>query len=119
MWNPFKSKPLLSDEDRDFQFESFKWLLTHFGSTYFYDATNLVLPTDEFFPTEVSTNQDAAHLTFQQVLELAGLASWPVVLKAQKEDPDLQVAPTVVVQITNTGPAGTFSVDENEKVTIT
>jgi len=119
MWNPFKSKPLLSEEDREFQFQNFKWLLTHFGGPYFYDTTNLVLPTDTYFPSEVSSNQDAAHSTFQHVLEHAGLANWPVNLEVQEADPNLEVSPTIVIRNTDTSPAGTFSVDENEKVKIT
>jgi len=73
MWNPFKSKPLLSEEDRAFQYESYKWLLTHFGGPYFYDTTRLVLPTDQYFPTEVSSNLDAAQSTFKCVALLVSM----------------------------------------------
>lgn len=119
MWNPFKSKPLLSEDEREFQFDSFEWLLKHFGGRDFYDTTNLVLPTDKYFPGEVTSNQDAAYSTFQKVLEHAGLTDWPVVLEAQDLDPNVVVSPTVVIQNTESSPAGTFCVDENEQVKIT
>jgi len=95
------------------------WLLKNFGGPDFYDSTNLILPTDEYFPSEVTSNQNAAHSTFLKVLEHAGLANWPVVLEAQELDPNLVVAPTVIVQNTEISPAGTFRIDDNEEVKIT
>jgi len=119
MWNPFKSKPLLSADEREYQVDSFKWLIKYFGDSEFYENTSLILPTDKYFPNEVTSNRDAAHSTFQQVLEHAGLSNWPVTLEAQSLDPDTVVAPTIVVQNTDASPAGTFRVDENHEVKIT
>lgn len=119
MWNPFRSKPLLSIEDRDFQLECFKWLLKHFGGENFYKEVALVLPTKEFFPTEVNSGEDAVKSTFTQVKKYAGMEDWPCNLVAQEEDPDLIVAPTIVLQNTEHNPLGTYSANENNEVTIT
>jgi len=119
MWNPFKTKPLLSANDREFQLDCFEWLLKYFGGPTFYDGANLILPTDNYFPNQVTSNQDAAYATFQQVLEHAGLSDWPVTLEAQQEDVSSVVSPTVVIQNADASPAGTFKIDENNKVTIT
>lgn len=119
MWNPFKPKPLLSEDDRNYQFDCYKWLLKYYGGPNFYDTTKIILPTDEYFPSQVESSQDAAELTFQRVLEYAGLADWPVILEVQETDPNLVVAPTINIQNAEISPAGTFRVDDNEKVKIT
>jgi hypothetical protein len=50
MFGLFKSKPILSQEDTDFQIATYKWLLKHFGAADFYEDSKLILSTREFFP---------------------------------------------------------------------
>lgn len=119
MWNPFRKQPLLRAEDRQFQIECYEWLLKHFGGVEFYQETHLVLPTREHFPLEVSSNEEAARATFSQVKKYAGLESWPCELKAQEEEPNLLVAPTVAIRGVKQAPLGTFSANQNRGVTIT
>jgi len=118
MWGLFRSKPILSEEDQWFQVECYKWLLSNFGGDHFYKNTKLVLPTKEFFPSKVNSNEDAAKITFEQVRKHAGLQDWPCKLVAQKKDPNFKVAPTVILQNTKSSPLGTFS-GKKKKVTIT
>jgi hypothetical protein len=55
MFSWFKLKPLLSEEDRQFQLATFRWLLKHFGGQDFFDNTQLVLPTNTFFPVTLGS----------------------------------------------------------------
>ena len=119
MWNPFKSKPLLSEEDELFQVETYRWLLTHFGGSHFYDGTQLILPTEEFFPLLVNSQEEAAQSTFVQVQKYSGLENWPCILEIQEEDPNLVVGETLIVQNVEQNPHGTFSVNENNEAVIT
>lgn len=119
MWNPFRSKPLLSKEDEQFQVECYKWLLTHFGGDDFYHETQLILPTKEFFPVSVDSQESAAQVTFEQVKKYAGLEKWPCTLVPQDDDTDPVVAPTLVVQNVEQGPLGTYSSDNSNRITIT
>lgn len=119
MWNPFRKKPLLSEEDTLFQIESFRWLLTHFGGDEFYEEAQLVLPTREYFPSIVNSKESAAKTTLEQVMKYAGMENWPVSLQAQEEDSNLHVAPTLVVKNIEQNPLGTFSVNEKSEATIT
>ena len=119
MWNPFKSKPLLKEDDELFQIETYRWLLTHFGGEHFYKKTQLILPIEEFFPTKINSPQQAVQETFQQVKNYAGLEKWPCILQEQEEDPNLVVAETLVVQNTEHNPHGTFSINENNEAIIT
>ncbi|HMT92943.1 MAG TPA: hypothetical protein PKD81_08130 [Thiolinea sp.] len=102
-----------------FQIECFRWLLRHFGGDYFYKQTQLVLPTREFFPSIVNSDELAAQMTFEQVKQLAGLKNWPVKLQAQTPDPELKIAPTLSIKYPNSSPLGTFSVTANQEAIIT
>lgn len=119
MRNPFKSKPVLAEQDLLFQIETYRWLLTHFGGDDFYKNTVLVLPTKEFFPAVVSSKDMTVKETFEQVKKYAGMSEWPCKLEAQKEDPNPILAPTIVLQNTQNNPLGTFSTNTNNEAIIT
>ncbi len=119
MLNIFKPKPLLSKEDQEFQHASYAWLLKHFGGNDFYKDAQLILPTKDFFPAQVNSPEEAAQTVFNQVKKYAGLEDWSCTLIAQEEDPNLVVAPTLVVRGIENNPSGTFSVDENNEAVIT
>lgn len=115
----FKTKPLLSNEDTEFQIATFKWLLKNFGGSDFHDTTVLILPTEEFFPTKVETADEAAFETFNSVKKYAGLQNWPCLLIAQEEDIETRVAPTVSIQNAPTNPLGTFQATGSNEIVIT
>lgn len=119
MWNIFKTKSLITIEDKDFQIECFTWLLTHFGGPDFYQSTDLILPTEEFFPSKVTSEKEAADTTFRQVMKHAGLEDWPVHLEEQERDVDPLVNATTVIQNLDIPTGGTFRVSESDEVTIT
>lgn len=119
MWNPFRNKPLLSEEDERFQIETYRWLLTHFGGDTFYRDIRLILPTKDFFPSEIDSVENGVQYLFKQVKFYMGLQEWPCKLVEQEEDPNMVVAPTVVVQNVEQNPLGTFSVSDNKEVVIT
>lgn len=115
----FKSKPLLSHSDIEFQVATFKWLLKNFGGDDFYKTTDLVLPTKQYFPDEVDSPEAAALATFESVKKHANMESWDCKLQVQEEDVNPLVAPTMVVQNGPTSPNGTFQATENNEVIIT
>lgn len=119
MWDLFKTKALLSEEDRNFQHACYDWLLKYFGGEDFYNKAQLILPTEEYFPLRVDSAIDAAEITFAQVKKHAGMEDWPCTLQAQEDDPNLVVAPTLVVQNVEHNPHGTFSANGKNEVTIT
>ena len=75
--------------------------------------SNLVKPTDEFFPDGGNTQSELAESIFRQVKQHAGMSKWPCRLQAQKADPSVIVAPTVVLQGAPVSPLGTFACDSN------
>lgn len=119
MWNPFKKRPLLTEENELFQIETYRWLLTHFGGADFYNETNLILPTEDFFPLKFKTEDEITCYTFEQVKKYSGLEKWPCKLEIQDEDPNLHVADFLVVQGVENNPHGTFSINEENEAVIT
>mgnify|MGYP000451072419 CR=1 FL=1 len=115
----FKTKPLLSQSDIEFQVATFKWLLKNFGGDEFYKITELVLPTKEYFPSKVDTAEGAASETFEAVKKHAGLEDWRCKLEIQEEDVNPVVAPTIAIQNAPTSPHGTFQATEENEVVIT
>lgn len=115
----FKSKPLLSQSDIEFQVATFKWLLKNFGGDDFYKTTELVLPTKEYFPSKVDSPEGAASETFEAVKKHAGLENWMCKLEIQEEDANPVVAPTLAIQNAPTSPHGTFQATEENEVVIT
>jgi len=108
MFHFFKSKPILSEQDREFQIETYKWLLRHFGGKEFYEEAQLVLPTREYFPSKVDSPEEAAEETFETVKKYAGMEKWPCQLIAQEEDIDPVVGETLVIQNAPRSALGTF-----------
>lgn len=119
MFKLFKSKPLLSQPDIEFQVATFKWLLKNFGGDDFYQTTELVLPTKEYFPSKVDSPEGAASETFEAVKKHAGLENWQCRLQAQEDDANPVVAPTLAIQNAPSSPHGTFQTTEENEVLIT
>ena len=106
----FKRKPILDKETSDWIFDTYEWALKSFGASIFFNQTELVLPTEEYFPDVLSSEDDLAESLFRRVRKYAGMEDWPCRLEAQDEDSSPFVSPTIVISGAPTGPAGTFSV---------
>ena len=119
MLNYFKKKRILSDEDYQFQIETYSWLLKYFGGDAFYKETALVLPTEEFFPESVDDLEEVAELTFKYVKKYANMDGWPCELCVQEPDPDRKIAPTVIIQGGDDSPLGTISAEDSNQIIIT
>jgi len=77
MFGLFEKKPLLDEETVEWLFDSFGWALENFDGDLFYEHTVLVLPTNQFFPGRVQSEQGMASLILDQVKSYAFIAHWP------------------------------------------
>jgi hypothetical protein len=118
LWNPFKRKPLLAEDDELFQLETWRWLLAYFGGEHFYKHIQLILPTEDYFPSKVTSPDEAVQATFDQVRRYAGLEQWPCLLEKQEDDPEIVVGETLIVQGVEQNPHGTFRINENDEAVI-
>lgn len=114
MFSLFKRKPVLTGEDLLFQLETYKWLMKYFGGEDFFHNTQLVLPTDQFFPLRVGSSDEAVIATFAQVQVHAGMAKWPSKLIRQEHDADPHLGHTLLVKGSPSTANGTFSLREGK-----
>lgn len=119
MFNFLKSKPILCEQDIDFQVRTYKWLLRNWGGDKFYKEVQLILPNKKYFPSEVKSPEEAAIETFEAVKKHAGLEEWPCKLIAHEEDIDPVVAETLAIQNTPKSALGTFEHTAEGEVIIT
>ena len=119
MWNLFGKKSLLPENDKYFQIECYRWLLTHFGGDEFFVEAKLILPTKDYFPGNVESSEEAIKAVFEQIKKYAGMQEWPCLLEQQEEDPNIVVGETLLIQGAPSGPLGTFSYNENNEACIT
>lgn len=107
-------------ETRQWLFDTFAWALTHFGSDMFYEHTQLVTPTDTYFPDDISNISEAeiAEKLFYQVKHHAGMDGWHCQLQPQAPNVNPRVG-YFAIQDTPLQPLGTFSMPTNQIKTVT
>lgn len=74
-----KPKPFLDPARRQWQFETFAWLLRGCGGYRTFLDTDLVLPIPEHFPDRGMQGHAAAAALFRRVRDHAGMADWPCI----------------------------------------
>lgn len=78
-------KPLLPDNEAQWIIDTFIWAFEHFDGQYFVEQSKVVLPTNEFFPGQVSSISAMAQQVFHQVVGFAGMQNWPIQLVAPQQ----------------------------------
>ncbi len=73
----FGNKPVLEESQSQWLFDVYAWSLDNFDASVFFQHTVLVLPTNEFFPGRVDSQQGMAELIFDRVKTYAGISHWP------------------------------------------
>ena len=101
----FDNTPLLDQASEQWLFDAYAWALDNFDAGLFYSDTQLVLPSNEFFPGRADNADEMANLMFDQVKRYAGVSHWPtyVVDHAQSGGSD---APRVEIKGDLRGPGG-------------
>ena len=80
MLSLFKTKPLVSKEEESWLIDAFIWACDNFDGQYFLEHTQVIEPTGQFFPDQVSSVEQMAQTVFKRVRDYAGLQVWPVQL---------------------------------------
>jgi hypothetical protein len=105
----FSPKPLLSEIERVWIYDTFAWALKNFGTDFFYEATTLVTPTTNYFPDKFDSLEELAECTFDRVKQLAGIKDWPCILMGQVKDDYGSLATSMSIEEWSDDAAGTFS----------
>ncbi|WP_441003974.1 hypothetical protein [Pseudocolwellia agarivorans] len=76
----FKSKPVVEDSVHNWVADTFSWAITHLNGDFLKHESQLILPTNEFFPGRVTSVHEMAQQVFSQTIKHAGMENWPLVL---------------------------------------
>lgn len=89
MRNPFRArpKPFLDASRREWQFDTFAWLLRNCGGYPKFLDTTLVLPTEEHFPDRGMSGHAGVAALFRRVRDHAGMADWPCTVQPESQEP--------------------------------
>lgn len=80
--NLIKSTPDLDQASQDWAIQTFSWALDNFETTVFQQESQLILPTNEFYPGRVSSIHEMAQAIFDKTLVYVGMQHWPLKLVA-------------------------------------
>ena len=83
-----KPKPFLDPARRQWQFETYAWLLRGCGGYQKFLDTDLVLPIPEHFPDRGMKGHAAATALFRRVRDHAGMADWPCIAEPSSASSD-------------------------------
>ncbi|HEY2346992.1 MAG TPA: hypothetical protein VGH80_14125 [Xanthomonadaceae bacterium] len=114
MFDWFRKRLLLDPVASEWIFAAFGWALLNFGTDFFRGATVLVKPSDRHFPDRIGDANQLVGSIFERVRVFAGMQAWPCKLAVQQADPNIHVAPTVLIKDAPQGPAGTFRMRSTE-----
>lgn len=81
MFNFWQTKDLINEADCEWMFATFAYLLTHFDHEEFYQRSQLIQPTDAFFPGQINDPKSMATTVFNTTLKYSGLQHWPFQLQ--------------------------------------
>lgn len=109
---------MLDESEQGFIENTYAWLLRNFGGDYFYKDTELVLPTDDFFPGKPSCRYDQAELTFLAIKKHMAIEEWPCKLIAIEDEVLTAVHSSLAISNPPSAPLGQFEVDDDENVNI-
>ncbi len=76
----FSNKPVIDEGSRAWIFDTFAWAVENLDGSYFKNKSELILPTNEFYPGKVSSVEEMAETIFSATLKYSGLQNWPIEL---------------------------------------
>lgn len=81
----FNTKPVIDENSRLWIFDTFEWAIEHFNSEVFKTETELVLPTNTFYPGRVGSIHEMASNIFTHTVQYAGMQNWPLTLVSPQQ----------------------------------
>lgn len=94
-----KSKPLLDDASRTWLEDCFTWAIDNFDGDFFKEHSQLILPSNQFYPGRVASVHEMASSIFEKTRQYAGLSQWPISFV----EPD-KYQPSALPSLTFNGP---------------
>ncbi|WNO09289.1 hypothetical protein [Teredinibacter sp. KSP-S5-2] len=76
----FTPRPLIDADTALWISDVFQWAIEHFDGKAFFQQTQLIQPSNAFFPGRVTSVHEKADSIFQHCLTYTGLTHWPFTL---------------------------------------
>jgi hypothetical protein len=78
--NFFKTKPVIDESSREWIFDTFSWCMQQLDGEFFQKNSELILPTNNFYPGSSKSVEEMAETIFSNTLKYSGMTSWPIKL---------------------------------------
>ncbi len=85
MLSLFKSKPLLDEQAQNWIVDTLVWAIERFDTAFFIEHTQIILPTNKYFPDQVQSIEAMSQSVFKHVIKYAGMQNWPIKLMQPAE----------------------------------
>ncbi len=76
----FKSQPVVDESVHNWVVDTYSWAITQFNGELLKHDTQLILPTNKFYPGRVSSVHEMAQQVFEQTVNYVGMQNWPLTL---------------------------------------
>ena len=102
----------IDQDELEWQFATFKWLMERFGGVEFFAASPPIIPDAQHFPITATSASERASQCFDLVRDMAGMRDWPCRLEAGEDDRLPQIVPGIAsTRASAPQPLGTYSVE--------
>jgi len=78
--NFFKAKPVVDETTREWIFDTFVWCIAELDGEFFQQNSELILPSNTFYPGSASCVEEMAETIFTKTIQYSGMTSWPIKL---------------------------------------
>lgn len=107
----FKPKKLLDEGTTQWLFDCYAWALENFDGALFAQQTQLILPTDQFFPDQAASPDEAANQLLQRVLNYSAMQQWPCRAHPIANQNDIPATPRIHIEQALRGDQAKISVE--------
>ncbi|GLX80446.1 hypothetical protein tinsulaeT_37860 [Thalassotalea insulae] len=112
-----RDKALIDNDTRAWLFDTFDWAIRNFDGQAMWQETQLVLPTNEFYPGRVASVAQMADSIFRHSVIYAGMKSWPLQL-TERHQYQPQAIPEFTIEGGLRGANVVIAQNENRPLTI-
>jgi len=113
----FKSEPVVDTGTRDWIIDTYGWAIENFELTVFKKKSQLILPTNQFYPGKVSSIHEMAQFVFEHTLKYAGMQTWPIRL-VDPQQITATTLPALKVSETLRGDNAIITIEDEQMKTI-
>jgi len=113
----FKSEPVVDTGTRDWIVDTYGWAIENFELAIFKNDSQLILPTNQFYPGKVSSVHQMAQFVFEHTLKYAGMQTWPIKL-VEPQQVTATALPALKVNEILRGDSANITIEDQQMKTI-